>query len=242
MRLHNFFIDQKLGEVGLVPRSLSEVGETVVIKDSALVGQWRNVLRLQIGARVVLLDNSGFEFVSMITDFQNGEATVQILEKIENQNIPENEIYLFPSLIKKDNLEWVIEKGTELGVSFFQPIITERSEKKSFNLARAKKIIKEASEQSGRGIMPGIGELQKMEDAFSNYEMTWIAFHPDGEEFHKELFDHVKRVGILIGPEGGFSDPELEFFRKSKIKIFSMGKQTLRAETASIIAAAMFLF
>jgi 16S rRNA (uracil1498-N3)-methyltransferase len=231
MRLHNFFIDQKLGEVG----------ERALIKDSSLVDQWRSVLRLQVGAQVVLLDNSGFEFVCIILGFLHGDAEVEILEKRESQNIPEKEIFLFPSLIKKDNLEWVIEKGTELGVSVFEPVLSERSEKKSFNFERAKKIAREASEQSGRAVMPEIREVKKLEEAFSENELSFVAFDPRGEEFHKELFDHQKRIGIFVGPEGGWSEREIDFFKQNKIKIFSLGKQILRAETASIAIATLFL-
>lgn len=229
MRFHRFFIEQEIPESG-----------EVIIADKDLIHQWQKVFRLKTGDRVIIFDGMGFDYISEIISLSKDEGVLKIVEKKLNENIPKKEIHLFQSIIKKDNFEWVLEKGTELGVSYFHPIISERSEKKNINFERAKKIIKEASEQSGRGILPKIAELENFEDVLDNDFVT-IAFHPDGDKFDRSNLEKEKVVGIFIGPEGGWSDRELEIFKEKGVKILSLGKQTLRAETAAIGVSSLFL-
>ena len=124
--------------------------------------------------------------------------------------------------------------------SHFHPIISERSEKKSVNFERAGKIIKEASEQSGRGSLPRIEQLANLEDALNN-DFVSIAFHPTSDKFNKDDFGKEKAFGIFIGPEGGWSDRELKMFKEKEIKILSLGPQILRAETAAIAISSLLL-
>lgn len=229
MRLHRFFIEQKIPESG-----------EFVLVDKDLIHQWQKVFRLKMGDRVIIFDGSGFDHVSEIISLNKDEGVLTVVEKIQNKNIPKKEIHLFQSIIKKDKFEWVTEKGTELGVSYFHPIISERSEKKNINFERARKIIKEASEQSGRGSLPILGELTDLEKSFNN-NFPSIAFHSTGDEFNKNDFEKEKVIGVFIGPEGGWSNKELEFFKEKGIKILSLGKQTLRAETAAIAVSSLFL-
>ncbi len=134
----------------------------------------------------------------------------------------------------------MLEKGTELGVSYFHPIISERSEKKNINFERARKIVREASEQSGRGSLPSISDLANFEDSLNN-DFSSIAFHPTGDKFNKNDFEREKAIGIFIGPEGGWSNKELELFTEKGVKILSFGQQILKAETAAIVASSLLL-
>ena len=229
MRLHRFFIDQ------IIPES----GE-IIVTDKNLIHQWQKVFRFKAGDRVILFDGSGLDYVSDIVSLQKDGGVLKVVEKKLNENVPKKEIHLFQSIIKKDNFEWVLEKGAELGVSYFHPIISERSEKKNINFERAGKIIKEASEQSGRGSLPSISELVNFEDALNN-NFASVAFHPTGDKLHKDDFENEKVVGIFIGPEGGWSEKELELFKAKRIKILSLGRQILRAETATIAVSSVFL-
>lgn len=229
MRLHRFFIEQKIPESG-----------EVMITDKDLIHQWGKVFRLKASDRVIIFDGTGFDYVSEIVSLNKNEAVLKVVEKIKNENVPKKEIHLFQSIIKKDNFEWVLEKGTELGVSYFHPIISERSEKKNINFERAGKIIKEASEQSGRGSLPILGELIDLKESLGN-DFPSIAFHPTGDKFDRSNFEKEKIVGIFIGPEGGWSDRELEIFKEKGIKILSLGPQILRAETAATAISSLLL-
>src|SRR3989344_6704542 len=118
MKVHRFFID---------PEAVRENGITVSDKD--LVNQIKKVLRLKIGEPVIYLDNLGKEYKSVIRGFSDSAIESEIIEVLENKNEPELKISLYQALCKKDKFEWVLQKGTEIGISAFVPIITERTEK-----------------------------------------------------------------------------------------------------------------
>lgn len=229
MRLHRFFIEQRISE-----------SAKITIADKNLIHQWIKVFRLKEGDRVIIFDGSRFDYVSEFVSMDKNNAILRIVEKNENENIPKKEIHLFQSIIKKDKFEWVLEKGTELGVSHFHPIISERSEKKNINFDRAEKIIKEASEQSGKGSLPQISELTDLESALNN-DFVSITFHPTGDKFDKNDFEKEKILGIFIGPEGGWSNKDLEIFKKRGVKILSLGSQFLKAETAAVAVSSLLL-
>jgi len=227
--MHRFFIEQEIPESG-----------EIIVADKDLIHQWQKVFRLKTGDRVIIFDGTGSDYVLEFVSLDRNNPVLRIIEKKLNQNIPKKEIHLFQSVIKKDKFEWVLEKGTELGVSYFHPIISKRSEKKSINFERAHKIIKEASEQSGRGDLPHMEELANLEDALNN-DFVSIAFHPTGNKFNKNDFEKEKIMGIFIGPEGGWSEKELEIFKEKGVKIFSIGRQILRTETAAVAISSLLL-
>ncbi len=230
MRLHNFFIDQKIGDQ-----------TEVAIDDSDLLNQWRHVLRLNTASSVVLFDNSGFEYLAQFVELTFRAATLAILEKRKNKFVPKKEVFLFQALIKSDKFEWILEKGTELGVSHFRPVLTRRSVAKKLNIARARKILKESSEQSGRGICPDIAEPVSFETALMSLPAPAVAFDPSGSPVRDSLFLIRDSISLFLGPEGGFSEEELQLFRDKKIATISLGSQTLRAETAAIAVSSILL-
>jgi 16S rRNA (uracil1498-N3)-methyltransferase len=150
-----------------------------------------------------------------------------------------------PISYQEDKMEWVVEKATELGVSKIIPIISERSEKKSINMERANKIAIEASEQSGRATIPEILEpvdlstelLEEIKKrgfdliTLDTNSTSLLATRPNGSSGREERGD-----AIFIGPEGGWSDKELNLFADAGAQIYSLGKLTLRAETAAVAA------
>ena len=232
MRLHNFFVEEKLNN--------KKEFETNNVE---LIHQWKNVFRLKVGDKVILLDNSGFEFYGTISLLSKNKTIVLINEIKENtkpKNLKNYEVYLYVSLIKKNNFELILEKGTELGVTRFIPIISDRSEKKDFNKERAQKIIKEASEQSGRGFLPTLMEVVDLKNALRD-DVRFIVFHLVGDKFEKNNFKVDEKIGILIGPEGGWKDEEINFFKKNKIPVVSLGSQILRSETAAISVSSLLL-
>ncbi len=232
MRLHRFFIEDHLRNK-----------RDITIYDDAVIHQWKDVFRLRPGDQMILLDNSGFEYIAEISLLAKGKAEVKIMDSSVAVNIPQKELWLFAALIKKDNYEWILEKGTELGVSHFVPVVSERSEKKDLNVERAEKIIKEASEQSGRGTLPVLHEVIELKDVFPEYkDIPFVAFHLEGEKFdkHKNYFKENK-LGVLVGPEGGWSPKEIELFKEKNIPVLTLGLQVLKAETAAILIAGLLL-
>jgi len=176
---------------------------------------------------------------------------LEILEKKENKNEPKLKVTLHQSIIKKDKLDFVFEKCTEIGVLKFQPILSEHSVKLSFKEERLQKILKEAAEQSRRGKIPMLSQVEKFEKVLkaSDKENINIIFHEKEKENFlinfliddKEIIGNNKEINIFVGPEGGFSDKEIEAAKEEGFLVFSLGKRTLRAETAAIFSSSLIL-
>jgi 16S rRNA (uracil1498-N3)-methyltransferase len=228
MRLHRFFIEEQL-------RNKKEIS----IFDDEIIHQWKDVFRLRAGDKVILLDNTGFEYLCEVAMLAKGKADVKVIDRSAVSYSPAKNIWLYAAIIKKDNYEWILEKGTEVGVSHFVPVVSDRSEKKNINMERALKIVKEASEQSCRGTMPQVDEPVSLKEAINNTPVPLIAFHMIGEKFVADFHNSKQDIGILIGPEGGWSDNELAFFTEKNIPIYSVGGLVLRAETAAIVIPAL---
>jgi 16S rRNA (uracil1498-N3)-methyltransferase len=147
--------------------------------------------------------------------------------------------------VKKDTFEWITEKATELGVTDVVPVIAERSEKKNLNEERLKKISVEASEQSGRGDVPIVHPIISLEEAMEKVKqdgMQTVVFHLEGDTFHTAFFDKNNDLAVFIGPEGGWSEREVEMFHTNGFAVRSLGDQVLRSETAVIAALSQVVF
>lgn len=228
MRLHRFFIEEKIPE-----------GGEFSIGDENLLNQWRNVLRMSAGGNVILFDGSGDEVLCEIVSLSKKSGVVKPVERKKVAPLS-REVTLCLALIKKDNFELVLEKATELGVSSVVPVEADRSEKKGVNYERANKIVREAAEQSGRATVPKISEIISVDEISGD---SVIVFDPRGNLSAKEFFKEnaTNPVSVIIGPEGGFTDSEIELFRKKNFPIVSTGTQVLRAETAAIVALTLAL-
>ncbi len=237
MRLHRFFIEQSVGDK-----------KDITITTEPLIHQWKKVFRYKPGDQVTVFDNSGYEYTAQIEYMEPAEARLTVIESRQKSGLDSDkkEVHLYASLTKKDTFEWVLEKTTELGVTRITPVISERSEKKGLNFERAKKILTEASEQSGRVIVPRLYDITPFEDAITQYDMLKMAFDPIGVPFvpamvvSKAIFQS-DLIAVFIGPEGGWTTAELELFKKHNIPVYSLGPQILRAETASIAIMALLL-
>ena len=231
MRVHRFFIEERISP-----------DNRLSIKNGKLLHQWRNVLRLEVGNEVILFDGFGQDFRCELATLDKKEAVCMVREAVKNDVVPTQQFFLFASLIKKERFEWLLEKATELGVAQIRPVIADRSEVKKFNLERAKDIVREAAEQSGRGSLPALYEPMELQNVFKEYKyFKSVAFDPHGEPFKKDGYGKEEKLGAFIGPEGGWSARELELFRAQKIPVYSLGSPTLRAETAAVSVTALLL-
>ena len=224
--LQRFFIASKLGgtnELKLPP----EVSH-----------QLKSVLRAKTGEKIILFDGSSYDFIS---EFQGESA--KIVEKVLNRREPERKIFLFQSLLKKDKMEWVFQKGTEVGAAGFFPVLSARSVKKDFNKVRAEKIIKEAAEQSGRGILPQIHEVLDFKSALEFVQKERLAGVLADGNSKKHISEILKepKMAFFVGPEGGFTQEEVSETRECGFQVANLGRLTLRSETAAVIASAFLV-
>lgn len=199
-----------------------------------ILHQWTKVLRFRVGQRVVLFDGIERDVLYKITEISSKEAHLELITQYQPK-LPHKDIYLFWSLLKKDKNDWVLQKCTELGVSHFVPLIADRSEKTGFNIERAKKIVIEASEQCGRSDIPTIRDVMHVSNALEQYNDKIDLYICEQDSDSKQ--SENEKVGVLIGPEGGWSDEEKTMFINLTIKHLNLHDFTLRAETAAVASA-----
>jgi len=214
---------------------------TISVTSENLINQFKNVFRFNKGDKVILFDGTGYDFLCAIDNIDKEQITLLKEDTIKNTVLPQKETYLFVSLVKKDNFEWIAQKATELGVSHIIPIVSDRSEKKDLNIERINKIIIEAAEQSGRGTLPVLCAVTDLASAIENYSyVKSIAWDPNATKFVSQDIDI--NLGVYIGPEGGWTTNELELFTQHGINIRSLGPQILRSETAVIAVISHLVF
>ncbi len=222
MRLHRFYVGDEV-----------ELKHNFWLHDEHLLHQWSKVLRFQSGQEVVLF-NDTHERLYKIIEITAKEAHLEYMTDFKRKT-PKKDIYLLWSLLKKDKNDWVLQKCTELGVSHFVPVLTERTEKTGFDLERAKKIVIEAAEQCGRSDIPNVREPMLLETAITELadNVQLYICEQDGTDVAQTI---DQPIGIFIGPEGGWSDNEKNLFTTKQIKHLNLHDFTLRAETAAITA------
>ncbi|MBN1974437.1 MAG: 16S rRNA (uracil(1498)-N(3))-methyltransferase [Sedimentisphaerales bacterium] len=225
----------------------------VIITDSR-VHQIRDVLRMKTGDEIIVLDNTGIEYLASLTNISQKEVMAEIIQQKQCESEPRTKITLYQSLLTREKLEFVFQKCTEVGVASFVPVITERSivrkpEKiTKEKLSRFETIIAEAAEQSGRGIIPSLRSPITMDQAmseFKDYDICLVGSTQDCLPLKKILCDckpRPEKIALFIGPEGGFSGKELANLSGGGVKPFSLGKRILRTETAAVVAPAIILY
>lgn len=208
---------------------------------AALIHQLKRVFRLHEGDKAIFFDGSGYEHECEIVSMDDETLRVRILETRPVKRFSERRLFLAASLIKKDNFEWVIQKGTELGVSGFIPLLSERSEKKGFNMERARKIMTEACEQSGRADVPELREPVDFENFFIEEKRKIVAFHTGGAPFDVGAPAELGEIVACVGPEGGWTEREVELFKARGAAIVRLNSPILRAETAAVAISTLVL-
>jgi 16S rRNA (uracil1498-N3)-methyltransferase len=225
MRIHRFY-----------------VGDTVELKhdfwlhDERLIWQWRKVLRMQVGQELVLFDGVRADRLYRLLELTEREAHLELITDFVRKT-PVREVYLLWSLLKKDKNDWVIQKATEIGVSHFVPLLAERSEKTGFDADRARKIVIEAAEQCGRSDIPSVRDAITVTTALNELrESVALYICEQGSDMPASQSDE-KPNGVLIGPEGGWSDTEKQLFKENGLPHIGLGEFTFRAETAAVVAS-----
>ncbi|KKT41586.1 MAG: Ribosomal RNA small subunit methyltransferase E [Candidatus Giovannonibacteria bacterium GW2011_GWA2_44_13b] len=235
--MHRFYFPQQIDK------------EVLILREKPILHQVKNVLRLKKGEKAVFFSDRseyfGYDFVFELKNIDGGSANFMFREKVENTREPSRKLVLFQSLIKKDKFEWVLEKATEIGVSEIVPVLSARSEKKSLNQERCEKILKEAAEQSGRAFIPKLHPVTSLDRAIAKAAepntKTYFATLSEKENMIRGVGDRA--INLFIGPEGGWEEKE-EFsaHHHQNFEIISLGRLTLRAETAAIAASYTLLW
>ncbi|MDH7601982.1 MAG: RsmE family RNA methyltransferase [Armatimonadota bacterium] len=219
-----------------------------------LVTQIRRVLRLNTGDWIKLLDGCGTEYEAQIVSCSDDCVQAKIASSRQCDTEPTFKLTVAMSLAKADKIEMVAQKCTELGMSELAVFLSERSvprlnESKLANrLARWRRIASEAAEQSGRGLIPEIQGLLQFRELISTvpqYGLPLLAWEGrDAQPLRNVLGKHseVDSAIVIVGPEGGFTPGEVAQAVEAGAIAVSLGKTTLRCETAAIAACAILMY
>lgn len=219
------------------------------------VNHIKNVLRMKIGEKVQISDQSGKNYSCELEAFEAEKVRFQILEERESENELPSRIYLFQGLPKSDKMEWIVQKAVELGVYEVIPVATHRAvvkldEKKAVKkIARWNAIAEGAAKQSGRDVIPCVKEVMSLENALSYAASLDLILMPyedaEGMEKTRRVIGQIKpgqSIGIFIGPEGGFEETEVQKAQKSGAVPVTLGKRILRTETAGLTVLSILMY
>ena len=212
--------------------------------------QMRQVLRIRAGEKVEVLDNLGNEYQVEINPFDD-TLTGKILSKQKSTREPAIHLTLLFALAQREKVEWILQKATEIGVSRFVPLVTTRSLVQDSvtvesKMERWKLILKEAAEQSGRGLIPELVSARNFSEGLEmiqKLDLGLFAWEQEEKEGLQDILHRkeLRRIGVIIGPEGGFTDEEYHQAVSAGWKSISLGRRILRMETAALVASALII-
>ena len=211
---------------------------TSVLDDREVVHQIKDVLRLQKNEKIIICDGVGSEAEAEILELNRKGIAIHVASIRKNGEEPKREVTLYCAVLKLENFEWVVQKATEVGVKKIVPVVTAHTVKTALNLSRLKKIVKEAAEQSGRGIVPEIYapvEFTKAVAGMSSKQLNLFC-HFNGDQM-LQLKVKDEALSIWVGPEGGWSEGEVELVGERDFKMVALGSTVLRGETAAVVGA-----
>lgn len=208
------------------------------------------VLRLKKGDEVVLFNGSGYDYISVIKNISDKQVELEVKQKTENTKKLPFSLTLYQSFIKKDNMDFVLQKATELGIDRFVCFNSSRTVKIPGNkdkvLERYNKIAVEAAKQCGRATVPIVEFAENSKDVsqrIGNHDIFLFAYEKESVNIKKCLAQKdFNDIAVVIGPEGGFEEDEARMFIEGGAVSCSLGNLILRAETAGIAACSMIIY
>lgn len=247
--MHRFFI----------PPSWVQGNEVTITGPQA--HQMARVLRLRPGDRVIVLDNSGWEIEVRLASVDQPLVKGDVLHRRLAGGEPRTKVSLYQGVLRSNRFEFVLQKGTELGVVQFVPIITDRCVVSDLDAVEKKRrrwewIVQEAAEQCRRGRKPALRSAilfaRACEEARQAGGLSLILWE---EERHLSMRSLLRQappgreqawppfgINLFIGPEGGFTTEEIALARRYQLVPVTLGSRTLRAETAAVAASAAILY
>ncbi|HVC81596.1 MAG TPA: 16S rRNA (uracil(1498)-N(3))-methyltransferase [Chloroflexota bacterium] len=209
--------------------------------------QIRRVLRLRPGDPIIACDGSGDEIVATLTMAGRDVWAVPV-ERRQGRAIPSRSVWLYQSALRGDRFTWLLQKGTEVGVAGFVPVLFQRTQSADYagRALRYQAIAREAAEQSERATLPHVWDVQPFSAAVSSCNPAReLCLLLDERERHRSLraalAPAISVVRLFIGPEGGLTEQERQLAQLQGLLPVSLGSAILRSETAGLAAAILAL-
>jgi 16S rRNA (uracil1498-N3)-methyltransferase len=236
------------------------LGEDPIAITGALAHRLRNVLRLRSGEHIILLDNSGWSYETELVSVDAERVVGRVVRKSLAAGEPRTKVTLYQATLKGRNFELVLQKGTELGLVEFVPLICQRCVMSTLDTVgtektkRWQRIIAEAAEQSRRGRLPQLQPVTLFPQACEMARRADLSIVPWEEERDLSLRQLLRpedngtarsrpfSINIFVGPEGGLTAEEIHRAKRFGIIPVTLGPRILRAETAGLVAATAILY
>lgn len=234
--------------------------DSIRIEDKNDLHHMRKVLRLSPGDEVDISDGQTWEYRARIEWIDEAAADLVILDKQSFAAEPATEVTLYQGIPKQGKMETIIQKCVELGVHRIVPVFMDRTvvvDRGKFGrkIERWQKVSAEAVKQCRRGIVPEVADAMRMPQALAEigepgrYDLVLLPYENEEGTTIKDVLRRaagqepaLRRIAVLIGPEGGFSDAEAEAVCRAGGHSVTLGKTTLRTETAGMAALAMIMY
>ncbi|GIM28077.1 ribosomal RNA small subunit methyltransferase E [Clostridium polyendosporum] len=212
------------------------------------------VLRIEIGEKVIVNNLQGTEYLGEIEEVNKQQVNIKLLQKLEINNESPLEIYLFQGLPKSAKMDLIVQKGTELGIKEIIPTITSRVDVKlkgEFKkLDRLQRIALEACKQCKRTLIPEVKEpveFKEMMEVLMEMDLVVVPYeNAEGYGIRNMVSQvnssKIKKAAIIVGPEGGFEEEEIEELRSKGAYIVTLGPRILRTETAGFVCASLLQY
>ena len=212
-----------------------------------------DVLRMAPGDRLQAVADDGISFVGEITAVGTNTVTVLAREVLRETHEPDVRISLLQGLAKGEKMELIIQKAVEIGIAEIFPVsmahsvVVLESSKAERKVERWQKIAEAAAKQSKRDVIPAVHEVMTLGQVLQKekWDLLLVAYESENQVSLKEALQahkDAKTVGVIIGPEGGLSNEEVEAAKACSGIAVSLGRRILRTETAGLVAATAILY
>ena len=212
-----------------------------------------DVLRMVPGDRLQVVADDGVSFVGEVTAVGTNTVTVLAKELLRDSHEPGVRISLLQGMVKGDKIEFIIQKAVEIGIAEIFPVamahsvVVLESSKAEKKVERWQKISEAAAKQSKRDIIPAVHEVMTLDQLLQKgkWDLLLVAYESENRVSLKEVLQahkEAKTIGMIIGPEGGLSNEEVEAAQKQGGIVVSLGRRILRTETAGLVAATAILY
>lgn len=240
--MNKFFVDK------------NNINDGIAVIEGDDVKHIYKVLRLSEGEKVAINDCNGQEYLGTITEIAKKQVLVELTEKLDMNNESPVKFHLYQGLPKSTKMDLITQKCTELGVNAITPVITERvvvkGEMGEFKkVDRWARIALEACKQSKRSLVPKVNtpvEFQQMMREFEQMDLIVVPYENAEGYGVKSMAESLKKTGasirnaaIVIGPEGGFEEREIEALKEAGAHVVTLGPRILRTETAGFVTLSL---
>ncbi len=235
----------------------NQVNDNIIRIEEDDVNHIKNVLRLGIDEEITVCDiSNSINYLCKITELDNRFVNCKIIDKLENKNETKTYLHIFQGIPKAEKMETIIQKTTEIGVSEITPVIMNRCVVKVDNknvdkkILRWQKIAEIAAKQSKRDKIPLVNypiNIKNVYEKIEDYDIVLVAYENEENCSIKNALKEVNnkkslKIAIIIGPEGGIEEKEIELLKSYNVKVVTLGKRILRTETAPIVLASVIMY